>query len=155
MKPIGVHHTSYTVSNLDKSLHFYVELLGCEVIWQREIGEAYFGAIVGFADCVVKGAHLRLPGTDHVLELFEYVVPRGAASDLATNQPGSSHLCFVVEDLPAYFQELQAKGAHFRSAPVTIDAGVNRGARAVYLLDPDGIAVELLQRAPGATNAPR
>src|SRR3954469_25533649 len=105
MKPTGLHHTSYTVSNLDNSLRFYVELLGCEVIWQREIREAYFGAIVGFPGCVVKAAQLRIPGSDHVLDLFEYVVPKAAAVELATNRPGSSHLCFLVDDLPAYYQE--------------------------------------------------
>jgi catechol 2,3-dioxygenase-like lactoylglutathione lyase family enzyme len=155
MKPNGLHHTSYAVSNLHRSLRFYVELLGCEVIWQREIREAYFGAIVGFTECVVKAAHLRIPGSDHVLELFEYVFPQGTAAEVATNRPGSSHMCFLVDDLPAYYQELQSKGAQFRSAPVTIDAGVNRGARCVYLLDPDGIAIELLQRAEGVSNASR
>lgn len=153
MKPTGLHHTSYTVANLDRSLHFYVELLGCEVLWQREIREAYFGAIVGFPDCVVKAAQLRIPGSDHILELFQYVSPPGpaliaAGSDPATNRPGSSHMCYLVQDLQAYYQELQSKGAQFRSAPVTIDAGVNRGALCVYLLDPDGIAIELLQRPP-------
>jgi catechol 2,3-dioxygenase-like lactoylglutathione lyase family enzyme len=160
MKPIGLHHTSYSVSNLERSLAFYVDLLGCEVIWQREIREGYFGAIVGFPGCVVKAAHLRIPGSDHVLELFEYVSPPGQAVDMSTNRPGSSHMCFVVDDLPAYYQELQAKGARFRSPPVEIDAGVNRGAYCLYLLDPDGIAVELLQRANpedkrGVSNAPR
>jgi lactoylglutathione lyase len=154
MKPIGLHHTSYTVSNLDHSLHFYVELLGCEVLWQREIREAYFGAIVGFPGCVVKAAHLRIPGSDHILELFEYLSPHDDPVEMGTNQPGSSHLCFIVQDLPAYYQELQAKGATFRSEPITIDAGTNRGARCLYLLDPDGIAIELLQRAEGVSNAP-
>ena len=42
MKVTGAHHTSYTVSNLERSLKFYVELLGCEVIWQRENRDQYF-----------------------------------------------------------------------------------------------------------------
>lgn len=155
MKITGLHHTSYTVSDLERSLRFYVDLLGCELIWQREIREAYFGEIVGFPGCVVKAAHLRMPGSAHVLELFEYVAPRGASADPATNRPGSSHLCFLVDDLPAFYQELASKGAHFRSAPVAIDAGVNRGAYCLYLLDPDGIAIELLQRAKGAPDASR
>jgi catechol 2,3-dioxygenase-like lactoylglutathione lyase family enzyme len=155
MKPIGLHHTSYTVSNLERSLRFYVDLLGCELVWQRQIREEYFGAIVGFPDGVVKAAHLRIPGSDHVLELFEYISPQGVVAELGTNRLGSSHLCFLVHDLPAFYQELQDKGAQFRSAPVEIDAGVNRGACCVYLLDPDGIAIELLQRAKGMSNAPR
>ena len=53
MKIIGVHHPSYTVSNLERSLEFYVGLLGCEMIWQREISNQYFRDIVGYPDCVV------------------------------------------------------------------------------------------------------
>jgi catechol 2,3-dioxygenase-like lactoylglutathione lyase family enzyme len=155
MKPSGLHHTSYTVSDLERSLGFYVDLLGCKLIWQREIREAYFGAIVGFPGCVVKAAHLRIPGSDHVLELFEYMSPRGEAVEMGTNHPGSSHMCFLVDDLAVVYQELQSKGVQFRSEPVEIDAGVNRGAYCVYLLDPDGIAIELLQRAKGVFHAPR
>lgn len=155
MKPIGLHHTSYTVSNLERSLAFYTDLLGYEIIWQREIRESYFGTIVGFPGCIVKAAHLRIPGSEHVLELFEYISPQGKPVDIGTNRPGSSHMCLLVDDLAAYYQELQAKGAQFRSPPTEIDAGVNRGAYCLYLLDPDGIAVELLQRAKGVSNAPR
>src|SRR5437867_6366582 len=78
MKITGADHTSFTVSNLERSLAFYVGLLGCELIWQREITNQYFRDIVGIPDCVVKAAHLRIPGSTHRLELFEYVVPRGA-----------------------------------------------------------------------------
>src|SRR5215216_7293117 len=73
MKVIGVHHTSYTISNLERSLEFYVGLLGCELLWQREISDKYFCDIVGFPECTVRAAHLSIPGSEHVIELFEYV----------------------------------------------------------------------------------
>jgi catechol 2,3-dioxygenase-like lactoylglutathione lyase family enzyme len=149
MKITGVYHTSYTVSNLERSLEFYAGLLGCEVLWQREITNQYFREIVGFPDCVVKAAHLRIPGSAHVLELFEYVTPRGTPADVRTNNPGSSHLSLYVEDLPAAYEELQARGIRFRSPPVAIDAGVNKGGYALYMFDPDGISVELFQPPKG------
>ncbi|HZQ07374.1 MAG TPA: VOC family protein, partial [Anaerolineae bacterium] len=61
------------------------------------------------------------------------------------NNPGSSHLAFYVDDLPAAYRELQAQGVRFRSAPIMIDKGVNTGGYSVYMLDPDGITVELFQ----------
>jgi lactoylglutathione lyase len=145
MKITGVDHTSYTVSNLERSLEFYVGLLGCEVLWQREITNQYFRDIVGLPDCVVKAVHLRIPGSTHKLELFEYVAPRGMLADVRTNNPGSSHVSFIVDDLLAAYEELKAKGARFRSPPIEIDAGANKGSYALYMLDPDGIAVELFQ----------
>jgi hypothetical protein len=37
---------------------------------------------------------------------------------------------------------------HFRSAPVYMNEGPNEGGWAVYMLDPDGITIELFQPAP-------
>ena len=48
----------------------------------------------------------------------------------------------------AAYEELKARGVEFRSPPVEITAGANQGGWGVYLLDPDGITVELFQR-PG------
>ncbi len=154
MRVTGADHTSFTVSDLDRSLEFYVEILGCEVVWRREdITSRYFRDIVGFPDSVVRGAYLRIPGSDHKLELFEYVNPRGIAADTRTNNPGSSHIAFFVEDLIAAYEELRARGGRFRSPPVYIDAGASQGGYAVYMLDPDGITVELFQapKSPART----
>ena len=145
MKISGVHHTSYTVANLERSLEFYCDLLGCEVIWRREITDRYFRDIVAFSDSVVNGAQLRIPGSDHILELFEYVQPRGQTVDMNTNNPGNSPLCFLVDDLQVAYEGLNAAGVEFKSPPGAGDVGANAGALAVYLVDPDGISVELFQ----------
>ena len=145
MKVTGAHHTSFTVSNLERSLEFYAGRLGCQILWRREIAEPYFREIVGMPESRVRAAHLRIPGSAHILELFEYVAPRGRPADVRTNNPGSAHLALFVDDLPALYRELTAKGVRFRSSPVAIDAGANAGGRSVYALDPDGITVELFQ----------
>jgi len=149
MKITGVDHTSFTVSNLERSLEFYVGMLGCQVLWQREIDNQYFGEIVGFPNCVVKAAHLGVPGSGHHIELFEYVSPSGNKGDLRTNNVGVSHISFIVDDLPAAYEELKARGVQFRSPPVLITAGANQGGWGVYLQDPDGITLELFQPPAG------
>ena len=55
------------------------------------------------------------------------------------------HVAFRVEDLDATYHELRAKGVRFKSAPVEVTHGRNRGAKAVYLLDPDDITLEMMQ----------
>lgn len=145
MKIIGAHHTSYTVSNLERSLDFYVGLLGCEVLWQRENRNQYFRDIVGYPDSVAKMAMLSIPGSGHAIELIEYVVPRGISADVRTKNVGSSHIAFLVDDLQAAYEELCAAGVTFRSPPVEITAGANQGAWAVYMTDPDGITMEFFQ----------
>ena len=148
MHILGADHTSFAVASLERSLAFYHGLLGLELLWQRDVTSDYFRRIVGFPNAVARGAQLRIPGTTHKLELFEYVIPLGLPADVLPNNPGSAHLALRVADLPAAYAELQAQGVEFRSPPVQIDSGPNRGAYAVYLLDPDGITVELIQSPP-------
>jgi catechol 2,3-dioxygenase-like lactoylglutathione lyase family enzyme len=141
----GADHTSYTISNLERSLAFYVGVLGCEILWQRLITNDYFGEIVGLNGCVVKAAHLRIPGSEHRIELFEYVQPAGSRLDLRTNNVGSSHISFIVDDLRAAYEDMKEIGVQFRSPPVEITSGPHKGGWGIYLLDPDGITVELYQ----------
>ena len=148
IKITGVDHTSYTITNLERSLAFYQDLLGFEMVWQREITNDYFRRIVGFPDGVIKAAQLRVPGSTHKLELFEYVKPRVNVAVVTTNTPGISHLALLVDDLPAVYEVLKGEGVRFRSEPVMIDAGANKGGWAVYMLDPDGFSIELFQAPP-------
>ena len=140
-----IHHTGYTVSDLDRSVAFYRDLLGCEVIAQQEKQGGYLAAIVGYPDAHVRMAHLRLPDGEHVVELFQYVAPAGGAADVEPKNVGASHLCFVTGDLQADYERLAVAGVSFVSPPVAVDTGINTGGYALYLRDPDGIVVELFQ----------
>ena len=144
---LGAHHTSFTVANLERSLAFFRDLLGLEVLGTREVRDDYFGQIVGLPGCVVRAALLRLPGGHHV-ELFEYVQPRGQSVAPRPCDPGSCHLALLTPDLPALYDKLVASGVAFLSAPVLITAGPNRGGQGVYLRDPNGILLELFQPPP-------
>ena len=149
MKIIGADHTSYTVSNLERSLAFYHDLLGLKVIHIRpHITNQYFRDIIAFPDAVVKGALLAIPGTNTKLELFEYVHPRGEAQNLRNNNPGNSHMAFFVDDLRALYDFLLTKGVQFRSPPIFLNEGPNIGGWALYMLDPDGITIEFMQQTP-------
>jgi catechol 2,3-dioxygenase-like lactoylglutathione lyase family enzyme len=141
---VGVHHTSFTVANLERSFAFFRDVLGLEVLDTREVRDDYFGQIVALPGSVVKAALIRLPGGHHV-ELFEYVQPRGQRVAPRPCDPGSCHLALLTPDLPALYQKLEASGVDFLSAPVLITAGPNRGGQGVYLRDPNGILLELFQ----------
>ena len=141
-----LHHTGYTVSDLDRSVAFYRDLLGCEVIATQEKEGGYLAAIVGYPDAHVRMAHLRVPGGEHVLELFQYLAPSGEKADVEPRNVGASHICFVVDDLARVYEALLERGvSSFVSPPIEVDTGINRGGFGVYLRDPDGITVELFQ----------
>jgi catechol 2,3-dioxygenase-like lactoylglutathione lyase family enzyme len=145
--PRRVHHTGYTVSDLDRSVAFYRDLMGMEVVAQQEKQGGYLAAIVGYPDAHVRMAHLRVPGDDHVVELFQYLAPAGAVPErIEPRDVGTAHLCFVVDDLPAAYRRLVEAGVEtFVSPPVEVDTGINTGGYGIYLRDPDGIVLEIFQ----------
>ena len=140
----GIHHTSLTVSDLERSIAFYTSL-GLEVVLRQTPGGTYLQKITGFPDAHIKQAHLSLPGGGHRLELFEYVSPKGQPVRSRNCDPGNTHLAFLVDDLDAMYTQLSAQGVAFVSPPVTVDAGANIGAKGLYLRDPDGFTIELFQ----------
>lgn len=149
---IGAHHTCFTVKDMQQSLAFYRDALGFEVVNERPtVTDSYFRDIIGFPDAVVYAVLLKIPGSSHYLELFEYKQPRGVAQDLTPNNPGSSHIAYLVDDLRALYDRLKDfPGLHFISAPVYLDAGPNKGGWALYLQDPSGVVIELFEQAHSA-----
>jgi catechol 2,3-dioxygenase-like lactoylglutathione lyase family enzyme len=138
-------HTSFTVSNLERSIAFYRDLLGFEVVKTIRLTDPWIAVMTGFEGADLKVAALRLGASDHVLELIEYVAPRGAPATMQpTNDVGSAHVCFAVDDIAVIHDQLSRTGVQFRSRPVAI-GGVRGAGWAVYLRDPDGIPLELAQ----------
>jgi catechol 2,3-dioxygenase-like lactoylglutathione lyase family enzyme len=149
----GLFHTGLTVSDLDRSIAFYRDALGLELVTQWESSQPYLRTVVGFPDAELRIALLRVPGIEggvsgHHIELLEYRHPRGTRGDPRTCNPGNVHVAFAVADLEATYRELSARGVRFKSAPVAITHGRNAGGKAVYLWDPDDITLELIQPAP-------
>ena len=142
---VGVHHTSFTVADLERSVAFFRDALSLEVLYVREVRDDYFGRIVGLPGCAVKAALLRLPGGSHHVELFQYLEPPGRSVEPRPCDPGSCHLSFLVDDLRALCADLRARDVELVSAPIEITAGPNRGGYGVYLRDPNGILIELFQ----------
>jgi len=140
---INVNHTSFTVSDLDRSISFYRNLLGLELISLTGRDPAFSEKVTGIPGANLKIAYLQAPG--HRLELIQYLSPSGEKLDCRTNNIGSAHLAFDVDNLPALYADLKAKGVQFKSEPLEVPAGPNKGTMAVYFTDPDGITLEFLQ----------
>ena len=152
--PQRLHHTSFTVSDVDAAEKFFVENFGMTRLGGGVYDFDYLRQIVGYSDARLKIAVLGFAsagGAGHKLELIEYLEPRDAAVDTATNRPGAAHLCLEVEDIQADYERLRSRGVQFKSAPVEVAHGINRRAWAVYFSGPDNIALELFQ--PAATKA--
>ena len=138
-----IHHVSYTVSDMNRALRFYCEGLGFEVADDRRASGSFPERLTGFQNASVRVVHLQ--GHGQGFELVEYFEPEGTAPAPRTCDVGSSHMCYVVSDLDGLIAKLEGLGARSLSPPLTVDGGPNAGNRCVYLLDPDGIPLELTE----------
>ncbi len=147
-------HIGIQVADLDLSLKFYVGLLGFELVWRWVRTEDYIKVITGYPEVELHAALLRARQGDMLLEILEYRNVDRSPVDTSTANPGTAHMAFNVKDLVGIYERLSARGVRFVSAPVTPTVGPNQGGKAVYMIDPDGIRVELIETPRKLDNIP-
>ncbi|TDE16016.1 VOC family protein [Jiangella asiatica] len=149
----GIWHFSFTVTDVDASVAFYRDLLGMTLVHVQDQDNPYTRSLVGYPDARLRVAQLRAGPTagtvsSHDLELVQYLQPARPRLDPERGRAGAAHLAFAVADADAVHTRLAGAGVRFLSSPNAITAGVNRGGKACYFLDPDDITLELVQPPP-------
>jgi len=143
---ISADHTGITVSNLERSLAFWRDILGFELSHTAHQTGAMAKEITGVAGAELKLAVLRAPG-GHKIELLEYLAPPDRKRlALKPCDVGSVHVALLVDDLDAVLESIAASGWKAAGKPQTLKTGPNAGKRVVYVRDPDGTTIELMQR---------
>ena len=143
-------HIGLTVSDLQRSLDFYVGQLGFQVAEPRRSvsGEA-IDRVQGLQGVQLELAYIHNGAL--AVELMHYVNPTGQAHTPALNDPGAHHLSFAVPDVLALYHSLQEHGATSLGPP---SPSPRSGRYTVMLRDPDGNLIELIQgggfKAPAA-----
>ena len=143
----AVHHVSFTVSDMERSLDFYRGALGFEVLNDRTVAGPFAETVT-----TLKGVRMRiihLSGYGQGLELIQYLAAAGQPEAPRTCDTGRAHPCYVVDDIEAEIARLSELGVRFLSEVMTVEGGPNAGNRMVYFLDPDGIPMEFTQPAGG------
>lgn len=119
-----IHHVAIIGSDYERSRHFYVDLLGFQVI-RENYREA-------------RGDHkidLRL--ADMELELF--IIPGRPARPSYPEANGLRHLAFHVESVEQTAAELNALG--IVTEPIRVDEYT--GKKMTFFADPDGLPLEI------------
>ena len=145
-----IDHVGITTSNIERSLDFYRDLLGMRLIDDIVVTSHEIAQLLG-----VDSVELRLvdldSGDGRVVELIQYLQPPGKRSDYESRDPATGHIAFTIDDLERVRLKIEAAGGTVISRrPVTIDdpGGPFDGATCLYLRDPDGMILELVQRPP-------
>lgn len=119
MTPLGLHHVSIDVTDVEASVRFYVERLGLVELARPDIG--------------IPGAWLGAGGQQvHLLGVAE------------VEPSASAHLALQVADLDEVAEELTSAGVGVR-----VLGGIDGIARQAFVHDPDRNLVELHQRLDG------
>lgn len=142
---IGVNHTGITVSDLERSLVFWRDVLGFELSHRVHQTGELASEITGVPGAEISLAVLKAPG--HKIELLEYHAPadRKKHFDARPCDIGSAHVALTVDDLDAALKAISASGWKVPGRPQTLQTGPNAGTRVVYIRDPDGTTIELMQ----------
>jgi catechol 2,3-dioxygenase-like lactoylglutathione lyase family enzyme len=147
----GVHHVSFSVTDLDRTVAFYTETLGARLLSRRRnayatLGTALFGARWGIAQ---PHADLELAVIDVGGNRVEFIQYRDPPANPYHGNPsvaGSAHLAFAVPNIEAARARLEAAGVEFHSPINTFMENPHAEWQWCYFRDPDGIVLELVQQ---------
>jgi glyoxylase I family protein len=145
---LAADHTGITVSDIERSLLFWRDVLGFELSHRAHQRGELAEQITGVPGAEILIAVLKAPG--HKIELLEYCAPADRRKENAL-QPcdlGSVHIALTVDDLGAVLETIAASGWKAAGKPQTLTVGPNAGKRVIYVRDPDGTTIEFMQPPP-------
>ncbi|NWL10002.1 hypothetical protein DM793_01625 [Paenarthrobacter nitroguajacolicus] len=146
METVIRHHAALHAVDLERSAEFYADGLGLRRL-DAWTSRPYIGELFGRPDVKVRALMLSTCDGNFRLELVQVDDPPPAV-DPSQAQPGTAHLDFTGVDARKVFADMTELGYGALSEPVEPASGPNAGGLLIYLLDPDGNRVELIQ-TPG------
>jgi catechol 2,3-dioxygenase-like lactoylglutathione lyase family enzyme len=147
----GVDSIGLTVSDLDRSVEFYTQVLHFRKVAESEVAGEAWEHLDGVFGLRQRTARLQLG--EESIELTEFLAPRGrpAPIDARSNDRWFQHVALIVSDMDqAYTWLRKNKVQHASPGPQLLPAwNPNAGGiRAFYFRDPDGHALEILSFPP-------
>jgi lactoylglutathione lyase len=119
-------HTRYRVTDLEKTVSFYKDVLGLTEVRRHTSGRG--SQLVFF----------KAPQSEEEIELCKF-----DASGPVVVGPDLTHLAFEVDDLDKFAREAAAKGYPLSDGPHRTERGDAIG----FIDAPEGYEIELIQRA--------
>ena len=121
-------HTRYRVTDLEKTVSFYKDVLGLEETRRHTSGRG--SQLVFF----------KAPGSDEEIEICKY-----DASGPVIVGPDLTHQAFEVEDMEAFAKHSAARGYPLSDGPHKSPSG----SVIAFVDAPEGYEIELIQKGAG------
>lgn len=147
----GVHHFSFSVTDIGKTIDFYTKVLGVELRSKTRnkyetLGTALFGTKWGLnqREAELEIAVMNIGGNR--VEFIEYRNPKAQPYHKNPSFAGSAHLALRVDDMEATRKRLEEAGVEFHSPVQSFMEGGKVEWKWCYFRDPDGIILELVEQ---------
>ncbi|MBL8208378.1 MAG: VOC family protein [Blastocatellia bacterium] len=145
---IAVDAPGFTVSDADRSVAFFQQVLSFEKVSDMEITGTEYEHLQGVFGVRMRMVRMKL-GAEFI-ELTEYLAPKGKPipADARSNDRSFQHIAIIVSDMEKAYQWLRKhKVTHVSTEPQRLpDWNKNAsGIKAFYFTDPDGHALEVLE----------
>lgn len=142
-RAITFDHTGFITPDIERSVAFWTKVLGFRAEPIGERSRPWLAQFIG-----VPGAHMRLVhlyGHGAHLEFIQFVSPSGEPIHPAANQPGVAHICLRVTQLSELRQAILDAGGALQGEMSEITEGIAKGLRGLFMRDPHGILIELVE----------
>ncbi len=137
--PTRIFHFGLTVSDLQRSIPFYRDVLGFEVTQTREGKGNSAEKLTGLPGAHTTSAFLQVGG--QTIQLSQYLTPMGQRINPVMNTVGAAHIALYVDDLEALYKRFKEKGIQPKCEMLVSGLGLKAGA----VLDPDGHTIEIFE----------
>ena len=136
-----IRHTGIVVTDMEKALRFYRDLLGLKVAQDFKEEGSYIDSISELSGVRVR--MVKLTADDgSMVELLQYLShPRKAPENRQICEIGCSHIAFSVDDIDREYARLLKNGVRFNCPPYVSPDGY---AKVTFCHDPDGTSIELV-----------
>ena len=148
---LSVDHINLVVSDLERSVDFYTNVLGFRETQRAELEGEWIETIIGLETVKASVAYVVSPAGQPRLELLQYHSPIGDGfqANSIPNTLGLRHLALSVDNIDSAVQRLREAGTELLSRPVVVPTDViqhSTGQKILcYFHDPDGVLLELTE----------
>jgi glyoxylase I family protein len=143
-------HVGICVANLEKSRVFYRDGLGFRERSKLDVSGPPVDTLLQVPKTQLEAIYLERDGTRIELLYFSEPGHEGDASARPMNRLGFTHLSLRVSDLDTTLAELERVGGRVLEQTRVSNPSFNAGA--VFVCDPDGVRIELVEQ-PGDPKA--
>ena len=137
-----IRHFGIVVSNLEKSLKFYRDLLGLKITRVMDESGKYIDNMLSLDSVQVKTVKMESANGGTLIELLEFKSPSSNVIHKEFFDIGASHVAFTVNNLDECYSFLSSSGIKFNSTP---QISPDKKAKVAFCFDPDNTPIELVE----------